>query len=273
MYGQTAIEIASNITVRNILLNSMTSKKAVEKGEGYKRTVIDNVVIHNNRADRVKSFMFMAQMQAMKMAPAKEKEKSPKEKEASPTSKAPSSNVRRIRIIEASRKVPASPTHTDSPPNAPMEETKENTKKTTEKNEIDIVTIEDDEDKVGPDDFTVFQLLGKGSFAEVYLVKHKKTNKLFAMKAMSKKRYMSQNLLKYAKTERNVLCFTKHPFIVGMNFAFQTSEKLFMLMDYCPGYIFSLIFEIGAILDELFKRKQDYLKIGLEFMLLKYYSL
>ena len=27
----------------------------------------------------------------------------------------------------------------------------------------------------------------------------------------------------------------KHPFIVGLNYAFQTKDKLFLILDYCPG--------------------------------------
>ena len=46
---------------------------------------------------------------------------------------------------------------------------------------------------------------------------------------------MGQNLVKYAITERNVLSYTKHPFIVGLNYAFQTRDKLFLILDYCPG--------------------------------------
>lgn len=93
------------------------------------------------------------------------------------------------------------------------------------------------EDSIGPDDFTPVQMLGKGSFGEVFLVQYKPTSKYYAMKILNKKRVMSQNILKYATTERNVLCYTKHPFIVGLNFAFQTSEKLFLILDYCPGYL------------------------------------
>ena len=36
-------------------------------------------------------------------------------------------------------------------------------------------------------------------------------------------------------TERNVLSLTNHPFIVKMNAAFQTADKLFLILDYCPG--------------------------------------
>lgn len=36
-------------------------------------------------------------------------------------------------------------------------------------------------------------------------------------------------------TERNVLSFTNHPFIVKLNYAFQTIDRLFLILDYCPG--------------------------------------
>lgn len=36
-------------------------------------------------------------------------------------------------------------------------------------------------------------------------------------------------------TERNVLSLTNHPFIVRLNSAFQTLDKLFLILDYCPG--------------------------------------
>jgi len=36
-------------------------------------------------------------------------------------------------------------------------------------------------------------------------------------------------------TERNVLSVTNHPFIVKLNYSFQTNDKLFLILDYCPG--------------------------------------
>ena len=53
---------------------------------------------------------------------------------------------------------------------------------------------------------------------------------------MDKNRYMSQNLLKYAMAERDVLCYTKHPFIVSLDYAFQNAKRLFLLLEFCPGY-------------------------------------
>lgn len=82
----------------------------------------------------------------------------------------------------------------------------------------------------GPDDFLPLKKLGAGSFSDVYLVRHKGSGKLFAMKAMSKRKIVGQNLVRYAKTERDVLSYVRHPFIVDLHFAFQTKTKLFLVL-------------------------------------------
>lgn len=41
--------------------------------------------------------------------------------------------------------------------------------------------------------------------------------------------------MKYAITERNVLSFCSHPFIVKLHAAFQTMDRLFLVQTYCPG--------------------------------------
>ena len=55
------------------------------------------------------------------------------------------------------------------------------------------------------------------------------------MKVLSKQRILGQNLVRYAKTERDVLSYTCHTFIVSLNYAFQTHTKLFLILDFCPG--------------------------------------
>ena len=59
--------------------------------------------------------------------------------------------------------------------------------------------------------------------------------KLYAMKVLTKSKIRSQNLIKYALTERNVMSAMAHPFIVRLRYAFQTQDKLFLICDYCPG--------------------------------------
>lgn len=57
-------------------------------------------------------------------------------------------------------------------------------------------------------------------------------------------------MIKYALTERNVLSILHHPFVVHLNFAFQTTDKLFLILDYCPGGDLSQYLEIEKAFDE-----------------------
>ena len=100
-------------------------------------------------------------------------------------------------------------------------------------NQISLNSIE--EERITPTSFICLAMLGRGSFGEVYLVQKINTKVLYAMKVLSKDRVMGHNLMKYAMAERNVLSLTNHPFIVKLNFAFQTNHKLFLILDYCPG--------------------------------------
>ena len=40
------------------------------------------------------------------------------------------------------------------------------------------------------------------------------------MKILDKEKFIQKNLVKYAKTERNILKIMSHPFIVSLNYAF-----------------------------------------------------
>jgi len=64
------------------------------------------------------------------------------------------------------------------------------------------------------------------------------------MKVLSKSKIKAQNLIKYALTERNVLSVMHHQFVVKLRYAFQTHDKLFIIMDYCPGGDLSQYLEI-----------------------------
>ena len=97
------------------------------------------------------------------------------------------------------------------------------------------LNLNKEKDKVSTKDFLCLALLGRGSFGEVYLVQKISTKKNYAMKVLRKERIMGQNLSKYAIAERNVLSLSNHPFIVKLNYAFQNSTKLFLILEYCPG--------------------------------------
>lgn len=90
-------------------------------------------------------------------------------------------------------------------------------------------------EEVGPDSFTHVKLLGRGSFGEVYQVRHRRTNQEFAMKILQKSKVTRGNLLRYAQTERNVLSYIRHPYIVSLHYAFQTASHLVLVLHLCTG--------------------------------------
>lgn len=89
--------------------------------------------------------------------------------------------------------------------------------------------------KVGPESFKAIKLIGVGSFGEVFLVEKINTGRLYAMKILKKDKIFTRKLTKYAVVERNVLSISSHPFIVKLHYAFQTPDRLFLIMEYWPG--------------------------------------
>jgi serine/threonine protein kinase len=88
---------------------------------------------------------------------------------------------------------------------------------------------------ISVEDFDFLKMLGKGSFSKVCLVKHKETGKLFAMKVLTKSELAKRNQVEHTNTERYILSKYKHPFIVRMYFAFQTSDKVYMVLEFVDG--------------------------------------
>ncbi|KAJ2722855.1 Serine/threonine-protein kinase Sgk2 [Coemansia sp. Benny D115] len=91
--------------------------------------------------------------------------------------------------------------------------------------------------KVGLDDFQLLSIIGKGSYGKVMLARYKDTGKVMAIKVISKSKLRGRpNEIRRVMSERKVLERTvKHPFLVGLQCAFQTKEKLFFCLDYVNG--------------------------------------
>lgn len=90
----------------------------------------------------------------------------------------------------------------------------------------------------GPDDFEVLRLLGKGTFGQVFQVKKKDSNRIYAMKILSKKLIVKKKEIAHTIGERNILVRTLAaglPFIVGLKFSFQTVNDLYLVTDYMLG--------------------------------------
>ncbi|KAG9393568.1 Protein kinase domain [Carpediemonas membranifera] len=88
---------------------------------------------------------------------------------------------------------------------------------------------------VGPDNFTLLYLIGKGSFAKVFLVRKNDTGDLYAMKVMRKAELVRRDQVHHTMTEHLVLKQLTHPFMVQLHYSFQTPTKLYLVLDFAYG--------------------------------------
>ena len=56
-----------------------------------------------------------------------------------------------------------------------------------------------------------------------------------AMKVLKKDHVVKRKQVEHTMTERRILENIQHPFIVSLRYAFQTSQKLYMVFDYFNG--------------------------------------
>ncbi|KAL8716348.1 MAG: hypothetical protein Q9220_000253 [cf. Caloplaca sp. 1 TL-2023] len=113
-----------------------------------------------------------------------------------------------------------------------------------------------DKKHFGPEDFQIIKLIGKGqssprppgfhllthlfsgTFGQVYLVRKRDTQRLYAMKVLSKKVIVQKKEVAHTLGERNILVRTamaESPFIVGLKFSFQTTTDLYLVTSYMSG--------------------------------------
>ena len=85
------------------------------------------------------------------------------------------------------------------------------------------------------DDFDLLKVIGKGSFGKVMQVRKKDNGKIYAMKVLKKEQLIARKQVAHTKTERKVLEEIHSPFIVSLRYAFQTENKLYMILDYFTG--------------------------------------
>lgn len=91
-------------------------------------------------------------------------------------------------------------------------------------------------------DFTQLKILGTGSFGKVFLVKHKKTNQLFAMKTIDKLRNTKNNDNPYFRKEIEIMYKISHSNIVKLFSHFEDEKYCYFLMEYVEnGSLFSLL--------------------------------
>ena len=105
------------------------------------------------------------------------------------------------------------------------------------KDNVDSIDAPTNTNFIAPKDFELLKVIGMGAFGKVLQVRNRHSNKVLAMKVISKR--LIKRKLSYVENilaERNILKkIENHPFIVTMHASFQTREKLFIIMEFAAG--------------------------------------
>jgi len=86
------------------------------------------------------------------------------------------------------------------------------------------------------DDFRIVRVVGVGGCGKVIQAVHSPSGEYRAVKVMSKARlFQQEQRLERVITEKRILARIRHPFVVSLHWAFQTSTHLFLVLDFCSG--------------------------------------
>ncbi|CAB1424559.1 unnamed protein product [Pleuronectes platessa] len=85
------------------------------------------------------------------------------------------------------------------------------------------------------DDFKKVKLIGRGAFGEVQLVRHKASQKVYAMKQLNKFEMIKRSDSAFFWEERHIMAFSNSPWVVQLCCAFQDDRHLYMVMEFMPG--------------------------------------
>ncbi|CAG0880753.1 unnamed protein product [Cyprideis torosa] len=89
--------------------------------------------------------------------------------------------------------------------------------------------------RVKREDFEVVDLVGRGQFGDVHLVREAASGVLFAMKSLPKRENLPTRKSSHFEEERDIMALACSPWLVSLHYSFQDSECLHFIMDFVPG--------------------------------------
>ncbi|KAI3596949.1 agc yank protein kinase [Moniliophthora roreri] len=115
--------------------------------------------------------------------------------------------------------------------------------------------------------FSLCQVVGKGAFGKVRVVKHKRTKESYALKYINKPQCVRMKAVKHIIQERLLLEGINHPYIANLRYAFQDDENCFFVLDLMLGGDLRFHLErTGSLSEELVRFYVAQLSLALEYL-------
>ncbi|KAJ3605265.1 hypothetical protein NHX12_027315 [Muraenolepis orangiensis] len=119
------------------------------------------------------------------------------------------------------------------------------------------------------EDFNCISVLGRGHFGKVLLAEHKRSGKMYAIKALKKGDIMTRNEVDSLQCEKRIfeaINSAQHPFLVNLHGCFQTADHVCFIMAYSPGGDLMNHIHNGVFNDKQARFYASCVLLGLEFL-------
>ncbi|XP_053375258.1 citron Rho-interacting kinase-like [Mercenaria mercenaria] len=84
-------------------------------------------------------------------------------------------------------------------------------------------------------DFEVKDVIGRGHFGEVQVVRDRRTETVYAMKTLRKQETLAQAEISFYEEEREIMAHATSPWITKLHYAFQDTHTLYLVMEFHAG--------------------------------------
>ncbi|XP_032871993.1 serine/threonine-protein kinase greatwall isoform X1 [Amblyraja radiata] len=101
------------------------------------------------------------------------------------------------------------------------------------------------------EDFLIIKPISRGAFGKVYLARKKQgEHKMYAVKVVKKADLIHKNMVHQLQAERAALALSKSPFIVHLYYSLQSTNNVYLVMEYLIGGDVKSLLHIYGYFDE-----------------------
>lgn len=121
--------------------------------------------------------------------------------------------------------------------------------------------------RVGLKDFKIKSLIGSGSTSKVFLAMKIANSKHYAIKIIQKSDIKKKEEIKHINAERKMLEDLNHPFLIKFYYAFQTGQRLHLILEFAAGGdLFTYLMKQKVIPEEHCKFYAAEILLALEYL-------